>query len=347
MKDKVIFYSFVSPKFLDKWEYYIADIEMLKETYKNVLFPKNFIQLLLILIKNPKSEIYCWWWHRNFHVVLLAYFLKKTVYCTGAIHMYDYSGGRTYYNRGIIFRLLTHLSLRFASYNIFISKDQYLSITSALKVNNPIVIYSSLTKKKITNDKETFLKKCKIKKDEINLLFIGWLSEYSLKRKSLLKVLEAIKIIKHKINHKLKFNICGIKSDGIDIINSKINEFSIEEIVKLNFNISQETKDDFYHSSDLLLTPSYMEGFGNASLEAMSFGCPVLVSRFGASPEVVGNTGYIINEINTDSISKVILDYAKLSYEEKLEKRLKAYERAHKNFSFDNKKASFEKLINQ
>ena len=66
MKDKVIFYSFVSPKFLDKWEYYIADIEMLKETYKNVLFPKNFIQLLLILIKNPKSEIYCWWWHRNF-----------------------------------------------------------------------------------------------------------------------------------------------------------------------------------------------------------------------------------------------------------------------------------------
>ena len=88
-----------------------------------------------------------------------------------------------------------------------------------------------------------------------------------------------------------------------------------------------------------------MEGFGNASLEAMSFGCPTLVSRFGASPEVVGNTGYIINEINSESIAKVINDYAKLPYEEKLKMRLSAYERAHTIFSFENKKNSFEKLI--
>ena len=60
-----------------------------------------------------------------------------------------------------------------------------------------------------------------------------------------------------------------------------------------------------------------MEGFGNSSLEAMSFGCPALVSRFGASPEVVGKTGYIINEINAESIAEVIVDYAKLSYDEK------------------------------
>ena len=347
MKDIVIFYAHVSPKFLDKWEYYIADIEMLKETYKNVLFPKNFIDFLFLLIRHPKSEIYCWWWHRSFLVVLVAYFFKKRVYCTGAIHMYDYSGSRTYYNRGLIYRLLTNISLRLSSYNIFISKDQFLSITSAVKVNNPLVIHSSLTKSKKSTDKETFLKECKIKKDEINLLFIGWLSEYSIRRKSLLKVLEAIKQIRDNIDHKLIFNICGIKSDGINIINDKINDLSINKNVRLHLNISQEVKDNFYLCSDLLLTPSYMEGFGNSSLEAMSFGCPAVVSRFGASPEVVGNTGYIINEINSESIAKVINDYSKLSYEEKFKMRMQAYERSHTNFSFDKKRVSFENLINK
>ncbi len=113
---------------------------MLKDTYKNVLFPKNFIELLFLLIRNPKSEIYCWWWHRSFPVILLAYFLNKRVYCKGAIHMYDYSGNKTYYNRGLIFRLLTNISLRLSTYNIFISKDQFISIKSALKVKNPLVI---------------------------------------------------------------------------------------------------------------------------------------------------------------------------------------------------------------
>lgn len=345
MKDIVIFYAYVSPKFLDKWEYYIADIEMLKETYKKVLFPKNIIELFLILIKNPKSEIYCWWWHRSFLVVLLAYFLKKRVYCTGAIHMYDYSRNITYYSRGIIFRFLTNISLRLSSYNIFISKDQYLSITSALKVNNPQVIYSSLTKKNNATNEETFLKECKIEKDEINLLFVGWLSEISIRRKSLLKVLDAIKIIRENIDNRLTFNICGIKSDALDLIKTKINDLSINENVKIHLNISQETKDNFYLRSDLLLTPSYMEGFGNSSLEAMSFGCPALVSRFGASPEVVGKTGYIINEINAESIADVIVDYAKLSYDEKLKMRYSAYQRAHTKFSFENKKNAFAKLV--
>jgi hypothetical protein len=54
--------------------------------------------------------------------------------------MYDYSGNKTYYNRGLIFRLLTNISLRLSTYNIFISKDQFISIKSALKVKNPLVI---------------------------------------------------------------------------------------------------------------------------------------------------------------------------------------------------------------
>ena len=63
--------------------------------------------------------------------------------------------------------------------------------------------------------------------------------------------------------------------------------------------------------SDLLITPSHMEGFGNATLEAMAFGCPSLVSRYGASPEVVGESGFIINLINSEEISKSIRKFSK------------------------------------
>ena len=345
MQKKVIFYANVSPKFLDKWEYYIADIDMLNECFEEVLLPKNLKQFITLCMKYSDANIYCWWWHRSFPAILIAKFFGKKIFCTGAIHMYDYSGNRTYYNRGFIYKLFTTLSLKLSSHNIFISKDQYLAITSALKVNNPELIYSSLTKKRQSQNQEFITTKSKINQKEINLLFIGWLSKYSINRKSLIITLNAIKLIRDQIDKKLTINICGTKSDGVEFLRKKINYLEIEENIVFNFDISQDLKDDFYEKSDLLVMPSYMEGFGNATLEAMSFGCPVLVSRFGASPEVVGETGYIINNIDAESIAKVIRNYSELPFLEKLNMRKSAFKRAHNIFGFNKKVKSFKKLL--
>ena len=49
-----------------------------------------------------------------------------------------------------------------------------------------------------------------------------------------------------------------------------------------------------YHAAGLLATPSHYEGFGLPALEAMTCGCPVLVSDRGSLPEIVGSAGRIL-----------------------------------------------------
>lgn len=49
-----------------------------------------------------------------------------------------------------------------------------------------------------------------------------------------------------------------------------------------------------YHTAVLLATPSHYEGFGLPALEAMTCGCPVLVSDRGSLPEIVGEAGWVL-----------------------------------------------------
>ncbi len=49
-----------------------------------------------------------------------------------------------------------------------------------------------------------------------------------------------------------------------------------------------------YGGASALLLPSRYEGFGLPALEAMASGCPVLASRAGALPEVLGGAGVLL-----------------------------------------------------
>lgn len=55
--------------------------------------------------------------------------------------------------------------------------------------------------------------------------------------------------------------------------------------------VSNEQLACLYRAAAVLLLPSYDEGFGLPPLEAMHCGCPVIVSRRGSLPEVVGPAG--------------------------------------------------------
>jgi glycosyltransferase involved in cell wall biosynthesis len=57
--------------------------------------------------------------------------------------------------------------------------------------------------------------------------------------------------------------------------------------------VSNEELGNLYSHADLYLAPSRHEGFGIPVLEAFRCGCPVLSSRGGALPEVVGDAGVI------------------------------------------------------
>jgi alpha-1,3-rhamnosyl/mannosyltransferase len=61
-----------------------------------------------------------------------------------------------------------------------------------------------------------------------------------------------------------------------------------------------------YRDAEALVFPSAYEGFGNPALEAMSAGCPVVVSDAGALPEVVGDAGLVVPVGDVDAIASSV-----------------------------------------
>ena len=62
----------------------------------------------------------------------------------------------------------------------------------------------------------------------------------------------------------------------------------------------------FYNAAELLVLPSYNEGFGLPALEAMSCGLPVVASQAGALPEVVGDAGLFFNPYAPEELKECL-----------------------------------------
>ncbi len=93
-----------------------------------------------------------------------------------------------------------------------------------------------------------------------------------------------------------------------------IEKFDLAAHVKLVGNISSERLNELYNLADVLLFPSYLEGFGMPPLEAMAAGCPVICSNAASLPEVVGD-GALMHDPDdvqafADSIVRIVSDPA-------------------------------------
>ena len=346
MKEKcVIYYLPVKKEFLEKWVYYNVDLQILQSIYKEVFICNNTIDIVKYIFKS--DHIFCWWWHQSFVPLILSKIFNKKILVTGAIHMFDYSGALDYYKRSFLYKFLNKLVLRFVDVNLFISNDQMISVTSHLYVHNPNLLYSSLESDRVFNKNFLIEKKEFCKKNNIFKFFsVAWLTKDQLKRKNIIKVLEAFKIFKSEFKGDWEYVIAGKKGGAYNEIISFIYKSELEDNIKIIVDISTEDKNKLFYNSDLLIMPSWFEGFGNSVLEAMSFGTPALVSRYGASPEVVDDSGIIINEIKAEIIKDKLIDFVNLSFEKRFSMYEKSYVRATNIFSLESRKKGLLKILN-
>ncbi|MCT9818993.1 glycosyltransferase family 4 protein [Microbacterium sp. W1N] len=69
-----------------------------------------------------------------------------------------------------------------------------------------------------------------------------------------------------------------------------VDELGLRERVRFHGAVPREAVDDFYRRADVFVFPSYREPGGNVSLEAMSWGLPVIVCRRGGPGANVDDT---------------------------------------------------------
>ena len=59
----------------------------------------------------------------------------------------------------------------------------------------------------------------------------------------------------------------------------------------------------YYNAADMLVFPSFFEGFGFPALQAMASGCPVVASNTTSIPEIVGDAGVLLSPLDVDGFA--------------------------------------------
>lgn len=80
--------------------------------------------------------------------------------------------------------------------------------------------------------------------------------------------------------------------------------------VKITGNLEHAQFLSVMARADIVVVPSRYEGFGLTALEAMSLSKPVIASKAGGLPEVMGETGRLVETGDVGAISDAILELA-------------------------------------
>ena len=128
--------------------------------------------------------------------------------------------------------------------------------------------------------------------------------------KGLLDVIEAASMARSTIKN-LKVIIAG--SGALEpMMREYIKAHDVEDLVKLIGRIEHNRTAELYNSADVVVAPSiptdmWEEQFGLVLIEAMACGKPVITTRSGAIPEVVGPHGILVEPRDPRAVSERLI----------------------------------------
>lgn len=142
------------------------------------------------------------------------------------------------------------------------------------------------------------LKKWGIRKDF--LLMVG----VDNPRKNLKNVLQGFLFFKKKTQTKTQLVLVGRKNEKTKVL---IKETKNPDIISLAY-IREEELANLYRVAHVLLYPSFYEGFGIPTIEAMASSCPVITSRNSSLTEAAGEAALYVNPHKPLEIAKAIYE---------------------------------------
>lgn len=126
-------------------------------------------------------------------------------------------------------------------------------------------------------------------------------------RKNFVRLIEAFSQIAPKYPN-LTLVIVGKKGWLYEEILAAPKKFGVEDKVKFLDFVGDNELPALYKNAKVFALPSLYEGFGLPVLEAMSYGCPVVVSKTSSLPEIAGEAGIYVDPEDAESIAEGLVD---------------------------------------
>lgn len=130
------------------------------------------------------------------------------------------------------------------------------------------------------------------------ILYVGGFSP----RKNILGIIESFSLLSIDIKKDLKLVITGKKGLSYELYKKRAEDLYISSSVIFTDFIPLDDLPYFYNASELLLYPSFYEGFGLPPLEAMACGTPVISSNVTSLPDVCLDAAILINPYSIDEL---------------------------------------------
>lgn len=189
------------------------------------------------------------------------------------------------------YRLATPVFIRLSRKVITVSdfsKNEIIRLTG-VRDNKIIVIHNAVSRTFNEHDSSTF------KKNERYILTVASLDP----RKNLARLVDACNL--SGIGKDIKLVIAG-RTD-------RVFNMEVSDDIRKHFigYVPDEELASLYKNAELFVYPSLYEGFGIPPLEAMSMGCPVILSDIPVFREIFGNAACYVDPVEPVSISVGIL----------------------------------------
>lgn len=122
-------------------------------------------------------------------------------------------------------------------------------------------------------------------------------------RKNLIAILKVLNILKQR---GLSVQFWKISDDFTDEDKRFIQTHGLKDSINYLGYLDKPTLVQAYNAADVLVAPSFHEGFGITLLEAMACGTPVITSNVSAMPEVVDDAGILVDPNNSQAIADAV-----------------------------------------
>ncbi|MDD8015709.1 MAG: glycosyltransferase family 1 protein [Acidobacteriota bacterium] len=167
--------------------------------------------------------------------------------------------------------------------------------------------YSSISAASVADDTLALLRS-KYNLPDRFLLFVG----APHKRKNIDSLIQGFHIFKHATALPHKLVLVGPKGWALESLVAQIKRLRLEDDVLITGFVTDGDMAIFYRAAELLIYPSFYEGFGYPPLEAMTMGAPVLMARTSSLPEVGGDAAVYIDPFSpadmAEKLERVIRD---------------------------------------